>query len=329
MPDMRQTEENEDMAMPGFPDETPQAIQAAQEESSRYAGALKCYFYTPKRGDIRGAFYYLFAEDGKALDELFWATRDMNGVDIDVATGWRTLKKSIPSMGAYEISLVDKLSDVALEILTPSARAELLQSTDVSEEMEKLAEELRNSFERATHYFLEIKLRLEVLSHQNLIDAGVLATGEEKAAAEASSPPQAEEEKSFTGTLITCLPIIDPVHGKPVSELVPGDLVNVKIQGGAGAGEMVQKYLTSMNQEAVFPVVTVETKGDDKTYVLLHVSEEIHGLITVTKDLRLSTVQRASVKKRVISFNVDNVIFFGTITIAIIVVLLAVKILLF
>jgi hypothetical protein len=326
MPEMQQTDENRDAVMLDFPDETP---QEAHEKSSRSTGALKCYFYTPKRGDIRGAFCYLFAEDGTLLDELFWATRDMNGVDIDVATEWRTLNKNIPSMGAYEISLVDKLGGMALEILTPAVRAELLQSADISEKIESLTEELRNAFERATHYFLEIKLRLEILSYQDLIDAGVQATKEEKAAAGASSPFRSEEEKSFTGTLITCLPIIDPVRGKPVSELVPGDLLNVKIQGGVGAGEMIQKYLVSMNQEAVFPVETIEMKSDDKTYVLLNISDEIHGLITVTKDLRLSVVQRASARRRVISFNADNVIFFGTLAIAVIVVLLAVKILLF
>jgi hypothetical protein len=302
----------------------------SQEESSRSFCALKCYFYTPKRGDIRGAFCFVFSEDGTILDEVFWATREMNGIDIDIMAGWRTLNKSIPVMGAYEKSLVEKLSSVTFDILSTSVRAELLQSSNVSEELENLSGELRNAFERATHYFLEIELRFERLSYHDLLESGVVSTNEEKEKeTDASSDPQAEGEKSFPGTLVTCLPVIDPVRGKPVSELVPGDLVNVKIQGGVGAAELIQKYLISTSQEAVFPVETVEKKDDDKTYVLLNISEEIHGLIVVTKDLRLSVVQRASIKRRVISFNADNIIFFGTLTIATIVILIAVRLLFF
>jgi hypothetical protein len=129
--------------------------------------------------------------------------------------------------------------------------------------------------------------------------------------------------------MITCLPVIDPVRGKPVSELVPGDLVNVKIQGGVGAAELIQRYLNSASQEAIFPVEGVLKEDNDNTRVLLNNSEEVHGLITVTKDLRLSVVERPSSKRRIISFNADNLIFFGTLAVAFIVILIAIRILIF
>jgi hypothetical protein len=299
--------------------------------SSDSFGALKCYFYTPKRGDTRGAFCVLFAEDGTILDDVFWVTREMIGAPIDVVAGWRTLNKTIPAMGSYEKSLGEKLSAVTFDVLAPSVRAELLQSANASQQLDDLVKKLCNAFERATHYFMEINLRLERLSRRDLTDAG-LVPAEENGEAEAASSagPQTEEEKPpFPGTLLTCLPVIDPVRGKPISELVPGDLVNVKIQGGVGEGELIQEYLSTMSQDAVFPVEAISKGDDDKTQVLLNISDELHGLISVTKDLRVSVVHRASIKKRIISFNADNVIFFGTLAIAFIVILLAVRILFF
>jgi hypothetical protein len=322
MSDMRQIDENEhnEEVTLASPNEVP------KEEASNSFGALKCYFHTPKRGDIRGAFCLLFAESGTSLDTIFWATRNMTGTDIDANTGWRELNKIIPSMGPYEKSLGEKLKEAMLDIVGPSVRIELLHPDGGSESLDDLAKKLRDAFERATHYFMEITLTFEHLSRQNLIEAGLLqAEGEE--GADTSSHPQTQEEKSFSGTMITCLPVIDPVRGKPVSELVPGDLVNVKIQGGVGAAELIQRYLTSASQEAIFPVEGVLKEDNDKTRVLLNISEEVHGLITVTKDLRLSVVERPSGRKRIISFNADNLIFFGTLAVAFILILIAVRIL--
>ncbi|MDR2175124.1 MAG: hypothetical protein LBO82_04200 [Synergistaceae bacterium] len=322
MSDMQQTDENKDEV-------TPESLETPHEEqSSESFGALKCYFYTPKRGDVRGAFCLLFGEDGVILDDVFWATRDMTGIGIDVAEGWRTLNKSIPVMGAYEKSLGEKLNSVTLEVLTPALRAELLQSEDTEFQLDELGEEFCKAFERATHCFMEIKLRLERLSRQDLVESGVLMA-EKDPEEETESSPQAEKSPSFPGTLITCVPVIDPARGKPVSELVPGDLLNVKIQGGVGTTELIQKYLTSTSQEAVFPIETIERKDDEKTYVLLSISEELRGLVVVTKDLRLDVVQHASIKKRLISVNLDNVIFFGTLAISLVMILIAVRLLFF
>lgn len=105
-----------------------------------------------------------------------------------------------------------------------------------------------------------------------------------------------------------------------MSELLPGDLLEVKIQGGVGAGGMIQNYLSSTQQEAVFPVEKVERKGDDKTYIFLEINDEIKGLLTVTKDLRLKTLKRNP--KKSYTVNLDTLIFFGILGISFIVILL-------
>ncbi|MDR1978231.1 MAG: hypothetical protein LBQ42_05805 [Synergistaceae bacterium] len=311
------------------PEENPGSPATPPNETAQLYGALKCYFYTPKRGDIWGAFCFLFnGTTGETMENVFWVTRMLVGPPIDVNMGWRELNKAIPSMGVYEKAMGDKLINSMLEIFSPSARIELSQSADASARLGSLSTGIRNSFERTTHYFLELKMAFEHLSRQDMINAGVLPKEGEEAKAP-DNPAAEKHEKSFAGTLITCLPVIDPVRGTPVSELTPGDVLEVKIQGGIGAGELIQQYLNSTNQDAAFPVLTVEKKDDDKTYVVLEINEEVKGLITVSKDLRLRTLQRVPLQKKTIAINVDNLIFFGTLIAAAIVILFVIRFLFF
>jgi hypothetical protein len=298
----------------------------SSDEALPFCGALKCYFYTPKRGDIWGAFCFLFnGTTGETLENVFWVTRLLVGPPLDVHMGWRELNKAIPSMGVYEKPIGDKLIHSILEIFSPSVRIDLIQSADASMRLNSLSTEIRNSFERTTHYFLELKMAFERVSQQDMVNAGVVSS--EKEAKPAEAPPLEKDEKSFAGTLITCLPVIDPVRGTPVSELKPGDVLEVKIQGGIGAGELIQQYLTSMNQDAAFPVLSIEKKDDDKTYVILEISDEVKGLITVSKDLRLRMLHRELSSK--VTVNLDNVIFFGVLTVAAVVILFVIRFLFF
>ncbi|MDR3230280.1 MAG: hypothetical protein LBT65_02475 [Synergistaceae bacterium] len=308
----------------------PEVGQVSPDKEAPAAyGALKGHFHSPKRGDTRGAFCLLIdASTGELLENVFWVTYSSSDSAIDVNMGWREFNKAIPEIGPYEKSLGDKLNTLLPEVFSVSSRIDLLQHPENPSRLIAVEEDIRKNFERATHYFLEFQLVLERLSRQNLVDAGVLQPGDETPASE-SQPANEEEKKSFEGTLINCLPIIDPVRGCPVSELQPGDMVEVKIQGGVGASGLIEQYLASTNQEAVFPVESVEQKSDDKIYVFLSINEEIRGLITLTKDLRLRTIRVNHDKKRTLSINMDNLIFFGTFFIAMIVILLVIRFLFF
>jgi hypothetical protein len=298
----------------------------AGESLSKPYGALKGYFHTPKRGEIWGAFCLLFnGAKGETMENLFWATRSLTGPAIDVSVGWREMARSVSSMGVYEKSLSEKLGNSLLELFPASVRIEMLKAPDIADRVGELAEQIRNHFERVTHCFLEFQLQLELLSRQDLIDAGVLQ-GELTNESNEALQQAGEEEKSYAGTLVTCVPVIDPVRGKPVSEIVPGDKVHVKVQGRIG--DMVQKFLNSANQDSLFEVDAVEKRDDEKTCIFLKISDEIKGLITVTKDIRLS-VAGTSVKKRVITLNLDNLIFFGIFGVSILVILLVIRFLFF
>jgi hypothetical protein len=329
MPNVQEpnTQEKDKESTPPAENPASPGAQPPGNEPPQLYGALKCYFCTPKRGDIWGAFCFLFnGTTGESIENVFWVTRLLASPPIDVNMGWRELNRAIPSMGVYEKSIGDKLITSMLEIFTPTARVNLSQNAEAP--LTLLSTEIRNNFERATHCFLEVKMAFERLSRQDMVNAGVLPKDD----AEANAPdnPEVQEgEKSFAGTLVTCLPIIDPVRGIPVSELAPGDVLEVKIQGGIGAGELIQQYLNSTNQNAVFPVAAVEKKDDEKTYIVLNINEEVKGLITVSKDLRLRTLQRGASQKTTLSVNMDNVIFWGTIVLATAVILFVIRFLFF
>jgi hypothetical protein len=335
MPDIQElnTLDKNDAGIPGPPPQpvSPTAAGGAgpAEDTGGY-GALKCYFFTPKRGEIWGAFCLLFdGTTGEIMENVFWVTRALAGAAIDVNVQWRALNKLIPQMGVYEKSLGDKLSVLVVESFSFAARVDLWRSDKPSLALSAVSNEIRNGFERATHCFLEFKMAFERMSKQDLTTAGVLPLPGAEGTAETEVSKPETGEKSFTGTLITCLPVIDPVHGKPVSELEPGDMVEVKIQGGVGAGELIHRYLTSTNQDAIFPVESVERKDSDKTYVLLNVNDEVKGLISVTKDLRLRILKVDAAKKTLISINIDNIILLGVLTAAVVIIGLVIKFLLF
>jgi len=321
------TQEQNDPSLPkpaGSASESSNSI----DDVPRVYGALKCYFYTPKRGDIWGAFCILFdGTTGDVMDNVFWVTRSLTGSSIDVSTHWKSLNKLIPQMGTYEKVLGGKLSALLFDIFSSGVRIELCRSADSSEQLKDISGEIRNGFERATHCFLEFKMAFERMSAQDLANAGVLT--KDGALAESETVKTQAAEKSFAGTLINCVPVIDPVHGKPVSELKPDDMVEVKIQGGVGAGDMIHKYLTSTNQDAVFPVERVERSDTEKTYVFLKINDELKGLITSTKDLRLRVLDFKGQKKTSITINPDNVILFGVMVAAFVVIALVVRFLLF
>ena len=329
MPNTQPAESFETPAEPEIKQETAADPASANEEASHAYGAFKCYFHTPKRGDIRGAFCLLFdGLKGELLENVFWVTRAYSDKPLDVNIGWRELTKVIPEIGPYEKSLGEKLSNSLLGVFTSARRMEILQHSSHSEILKDVCEDIQKDFERITHYFLELEAALETLSVDEMIEAGVLS--EEKEQEERRSAENTDEKKSFADTIIHCLPVIDPIHGKPVSELQPGDMIEVKIQGGVGATGLVQQYLISTNQDAIFPVESIERKTDEKTYILLGINEEIKGLITVTKDLRLRVLEKKKRTKSIsFSINIDNLIFFGTLAVAAVVILWLVKYLFF
>ena len=108
---------------------------------------------------------------------------------------------------------------------------------------------------------------------------------QEKAEQEEREKEEAKKDSNFEGTVIKCTPILDPVRGKASSEIVPGDIIGVNIEGD-GTSALVKKYLEENEIEPLFPVEEIkETVGKKMIYV--RISDEIRGYVSITKDLKI------------------------------------------
>ena len=168
-----------------------------------------------------------------------------------------------------------------------------------------------------------------MLTRSDLERAQILekpAPPEEKKEEESGEDGTSEEkdkDKSFEGIVVPCLAVVDPVWGKPASQIAPGDILEVKIEGDTGPSGLVQKYLESTGQKPTFPVESIERR-EDKTFIVLRISDEIEGHMTLTKDLRLKakhTVKQREQQKH----GVEDLIFFGVMLLAGIGLLLAIR----
>ena len=113
-----------------------------------------------------------------------------------------------------------------------------------------------------------------------------------------------------------CQPVLDPVKGKATSEIVPGDIVGVVIEG-EGTSALVKKYLDENKIEPLFPVEEIkETAG--KKFFYVKISDEIRGVLTITKDIKIKIKEsEVTVKqRRENSSFMGDVIFFGMLGVA-------------
>ena len=310
--------QNQGTAAP--PSEAPQPEEKKAEEAPQYL-ALKYTFFTPRQGDMSGAFCLIFeGETGETVLQNLWLTRSSSEVSIKPEEKWRDFVNHIPRLGPYDKIWGEKLDAFLPELLPEDGRIKLFKMGTVSKQiLRKVEGEISRGFERTIHYALEGACGVEFLTRKALEEAGILPSL--NPTEEPKEEPK-EEERSFEGTLIPCMPIIDPVWGKSSTGIVPGDVLEVRLQSDVGAGGMIQKFLQTTNQRPIFPVEAIE-KREDKTYIYLRISSEIRGLLTLTKDLRLKTAQLATGSQRQKKAADDLIFFliFGTAFIAIVLVI--------
>ena len=121
-----------------------------------------------------------------------------------------------------------------------------------------------------------------------------------------------------------CTPVVDPVKGKASSEIVPGDIIGVNIEG-EGTSALVRKFMEENNIEPMFPVDEIkETAG--KKYVYVKISDEIRGAITITKDIKIKIKEEQPQEqpKQGMSF-LGDVFFFGLLGGALIALLFVIR----
>ena len=198
--------------------------------------------------------------------------------------------------------------------------------------MKQLESMIRRSFEQVSQCVFTAATDVELIARPELERAKVIkplpptpaelarqkAEQEERERQEQEERDKQEASKDgvFEGTLIMCQPVLDPVKGCASSDIVPGDIIGVVIEG-EGTSALVKKYLDENNIEPLFPVEEIkETAG--KKFFYVKISDEIRGVITITKDIKIKikeTEQRKTQNAENSSF-MGDVIFFGMLGVA-------------
>ena len=315
------------------PDENQQTVQ----EKPAYL-ALK-FTFVPSRGDMGGAFCTIFeGATGKTIFQVFWLAKPYAGKLLnEPSKEWRNFVKRFPSMGPLDKVWGDRLQLQLRELLTPDDRRKLFENY-TRPRLRQIESQIRRGFEQTSQCVFSAATDAEPVSRHELERAKVLKPLNptpqeiEKAEEEAKEKEREEKEKEraflngsqFEGTVIKCSPHVDPVKGKASSEIVPGDIIEVGIEG-EGTSALVRNFLEENEQEPLFPVEEIE-KRDGKTYIYVKISDEIKGLLTLNKDLMLRVKEQPVQIGQVMGLAaLEDILFFGVLGAALIGLLFVIR----
>lgn len=304
---------------------TPPPTEEQQTPTERPAYLALKFTFVPSRGDMGGAFCSIFeGSTGKTIFQVFWLAKPYAGKLLnEPSKEWRNFVKRFPQMGPLDKVWGDKLQLLLRELLPVDDRRKLFENY-TRPRLRQIESQIRRGFEQVTQCVFSAATDAEPVSRYELERAKVLRplnpTPQEKEQAEAEAKEKEREEKEkeraflngsqFEGTVIKCSPIVDPVKGKASSEIVPGDIIEVGIEG-EGTSALIRKFLEENNQQPLFPVDEIE-KRDGKTYIYVKISDEIKGLLTLNKDLMLRVKEQPVPIGQVMGLAaLEDILFFG------------------
>lgn len=302
--------------------------------------ALKSTF-TPSRGDMGGGFCVIIeGKTGKTVFQVLWIAKPCTaGVIIEPSKDWRTFVKRLPQMGPLDKDWGEKFQEQLKKILTNAEKRKIYENY-TKMKLRQLESMIRRSFESTSQCVFNSVIDAEPVARNELERAKVIKplppSNEELAKRKREQEEKEREEKAnkereeakkegnFEGTLIMCKPVLDPVKGKASSALVPGDIVEVAIEGD-GTSSLIKKYLDENNIDPVFPVDEIRDKAG-KRFVYVKVSDEIRGVLTITKDIKLKIKGSQEDKAHAVNMEVfSNIFFFGVLGMALIILLLVIR----
>ncbi len=318
---------------------TPELDQPEQA-AKNVPGYLALKFtFAPSRGDMGGAFCTIFeGQTGKTVFQVFWLAKPYASTAlIEPAKDWRSFVKKFTQLGPLDKDWGTKLQEQLKELL-PIAEKRKLFENYTKVKLRQVESILRRSFETTSQCVFSASIDAEPVSRADLERAKVLKPlgpsadeiakeQREKEAKEQSFSDDKLNKKDgeFEGTLIKCSAVVDPVKGKPSSEIVPGDIIEVVIEGD-GASALVRKFLEENDMQPLFPVEEVK-RMEGKTLIYVRINDEIRGFINITKDIRMKIKEdpRDMISQERASHMLENIFFFGLLGIALVGLLFVIR----
>ena len=321
-------------------DMPPPAEPVRKNDAPEFLG-IKSVF-TPSRGDMGGGFCTILeGSTGRTVFQIFWLAKPYAVGQIpEVGKDWRNFVKSLPSMGPLDKDWGEKLQEKLKEILTNDEKKKLYENYTKTK-IRQLESMIRRSFEATAQCVFTAQTDAEPIARSELERAKVIKPlppspaelermkkeqeEKEKAEKEAKEKEEAKKDGNFEGTIIKCNPQVDPVKGKASSEIMPGDVIGVQIEGD-GTSAVVNKYLAENNIEPLFPVDEIrETQG--KKFIYVKISDEIRGYVLITKDIKIRVKEQPQPEKKDngrASF-ISDMFFFGLLGAALVALLFVIR----
>ncbi|MBQ9419874.1 MAG: hypothetical protein IJU31_05790 [Synergistaceae bacterium] len=319
---------------------TPTPEPETLKESAPEFLALKSTFI-PSRGDMGGGFCVIFEGDtGRTVFQVLWLAKPYaSGVMIEPSKDWRTFVKRLPQFGPLDKDWGEKLQEQLKGILTIPEKKKLFENYTKTK-IRQLESIIRRSFESTAQCVFSSVTDAEPVSRSELERAKVIKPlppspeevarqkreqeEREKAEQEEKEREEAKKEGNFEGTLIMCGLVLDPVKGKASSALVPGDIIEVAIDG-EGTSALVKKFLDENNIDPVFPIIEIKDSGGKK-FVYVKISDEIRGVVTITKDIKIKTKDNEPNEPPAANLSFfGDIFFFGVLGMSLIILLLVIR----
>ncbi len=298
--------------------------------------------FIPSRGDMGGGFCIIFeGKTGRTVFQVFWLAKPYHeGVMIEPSKDWRTFVKRLPQFGPLDKDWGEKLQEQLKKIFTIEEKKKLFENYTKAK-LRQFESIVRRSFENIAQCVFSAATDAEPVSRSELERAKVIKPlppsaeelariqrekeEKEKAEQEEKEKEEAKKDGNFEGTIIMCTPLVDPVKGKASSEMVPGDIIGVGIEG-EGTSALIKKYLDENNIEPLFPIEEIKETGGKK-FFYVKISDEVRGCITITKDIKIKTKENSQQSENQaanLSFFGD-VLFFGVLAGALVALLFLIR----
>jgi hypothetical protein len=250
--------------------------------------AIKLRFETRKRGELGGAACIIAkGSSGEFLDQTLWVSSRELPSSFSINADWEAVRNGIQKIGNNpDRGLFPKILKVLRDVFSPTAVNALFSSPSAKE---KIITSLEKAFVDLYHNEAVVEMKIETFNRARLEMAG-LGEAREPVVAEKTPEPAHSSLPGSVGTIqILCKPLLDPVKGKAVSDLVPGDLLVVEIEKSGGLSGIITKILDRAGEQPIFPVISVEKLPSGQSLIKLSVSKGIEGVAKIGADLRLKT----------------------------------------
>ncbi|MFA7621179.1 MAG: hypothetical protein WCY56_04940 [Aminobacteriaceae bacterium] len=254
--------------------------------------AIKLRFETRKKGEVGGAACVVAeGRSGELVDTTMWVSGRELPASFSIHSDWEAVRNGIQKMGSNpDRALFPKVLQLLKEVFSPTAVNSLFSTPPKKEDV---ISALEKAFLMVYHSEITFELAVETFNKARLETGGL---GDVGSPAPSDSEPEVPLNATMAKVQINCKPMLDPVRGRPVSEIVPGEYIYVEVQKTGALSSVIEKILSRAGEHPAFQVTSVERLPSGQFLIKLSISKGIDGLARVSADLRLKTVPLFSMK---------------------------------